>query len=77
MHLARKYNGEWLPAEGILPFNLEGWIPHNGNEPYLGTLTRGSQSVTACTCSNAASWVQSDRPVPDKVSVGTPAARED
>jgi len=62
IHLARKYNGEWMPAEGILGYNLEGWSAHNGSEPYLGTLTRGSQTVTACTCSNAASFIKSDRP---------------
>ena len=63
IHLARKFNGEWMPAEGILGYNLEGWTAHNGSEPYLGTLTRGSQTITACTCSNAASFVKSDRPV--------------
>lgn len=64
IHIARKYNGEWLPADGwdgILAFNLEGWTAHAGDQIYLGTLTRFSQIVTACTCSNAASWVKSDR----------------
>jgi LysM repeat protein len=63
IHLARKYNGEWLAAEGIdgiLAFNMEGWIPHNGDQPYAGTLTRFSQLVTACTCSNQRSFIQSD-----------------
>lgn len=67
IHIARKYNGEWMPAEGwggVMAFNLEGWIAHNGREIYLGTLTRGSRTVTACTCSNAASFIQSDRPAP-------------
>jgi len=64
IHIVRKYNGEWMPAEGfggVLAFNLEGWVAHNGSQIYLGTLTRHSQVVTACTCSNAASWVKSDR----------------
>jgi len=64
IHIARKYNGEWMPAEGfggVLAFNLEGWVAHNGSAPYLGTLTRTSRTVTACTCSNAASFIQSDR----------------
>ena len=42
VHMARKYNGEWLPAEGwggVLAFDMEGWVPHNGREAYLGTLT--------------------------------------
>ena len=57
VHIARKYNGEWIPADSAIPFNLEGWIPHNGDRPYAGTLTRGNQTITACDCSNAASFV--------------------
>ena len=60
IHIARKYNGEWMPAEGILGFNLEGWIAHNGYEHYLGTLTRHGNTVTACLCSNMYSHIQSD-----------------
>jgi LasA protease len=47
VHIARKYNGEWIAADGIIPFVLDGWIAHNGEAPYLGTLTRGEQVVTA------------------------------
>jgi hypothetical protein len=64
IHVARKYNGEWMPAEGaqgILAFNLEGWVAHNGSQIYLGTLTRNSQTVVACTCSNFKSFIQTDR----------------
>lgn len=61
VHIARKYNGEWLPAEGTLAFNLEGWIAHNGSQPYLGTLTRNSQVVVACTCSNAESFIRAEK----------------
>ncbi len=57
IHIARKYNGEWIPADGTLPFNLEGWIAHEGTRPYLGTLTRGSDTVIACDCSNIASQI--------------------
>jgi LasA protease len=58
IHVARKYNGEWIPAEGTLPFDLEGWVAHNGSAPYLGTLTKLNQTVTACTCSNQKSFIQ-------------------
>ena len=51
LHIARKYNGEWILADGALAFNLDGWISHNGDGPYKGTLTRGDKTVTACTCS--------------------------
>ena len=27
LHLARKYNGEWIAADGPIPFNLDGWDP--------------------------------------------------
>jgi hypothetical protein len=57
VHLARKYNGEWILADSPIPFNLEGWIVHNGAEEYMGTLTRFSSTVTACTCANQASQV--------------------
>lgn len=57
VHIARKYNGEWMPADGTLPFNLEGWIAHDGARAYLGTLTRGNQTVIACDCSNLASRI--------------------
>jgi LasA protease len=55
IHVARKYNGEWIPADSAIPFNLEGWVAHNGDAPYSGTLTRGGVMVIACDCSNAAS----------------------
>jgi LysM repeat protein len=61
IHLARKYNGEWIAADWALPFSMEDWIPHNGSEPYLGTLTRQSQIVTACDCSNQESFIKSDQ----------------
>jgi murein DD-endopeptidase MepM/ murein hydrolase activator NlpD len=59
IHVARKYNGEWILAEGPLAFNLEGWIAQNGAQPYLGTLTRFSRTVTACVCSDSESFITS------------------
>ena len=47
MHIARKYNGEWVVADGPLPFTLEGWIAHAGSKPYEGTLTQNGQTVVA------------------------------
>jgi LasA protease len=43
IHIARKYNGEWMPAGGAVPFDLSGWIATAGEKPYAGTLTRGGQ----------------------------------
>jgi LysM repeat protein len=47
VHIARKYNGEWIDADSVVPFNLEGWIAHNGSAPYQGTLKRYGKVVTA------------------------------
>ncbi len=40
VHIARKFNGEWLSAIGPVPFNLSGWISSGTGEQYVGTLTR-------------------------------------
>jgi LasA protease len=47
LHIARKYNGEWMAADGPLPFNLEGWIAQAGDKPYAGTLERNGEIITA------------------------------
>ena len=47
VHIARKYNGEWIPAYGPLPFNLDGWIAFGGAKPYQGTLVRDGVTVYA------------------------------
>jgi hypothetical protein len=57
IHIARKYNGEWILADGPLAFNLDGWAVHAGTAPYLGTLTRNGATVVACSCSDLYSEV--------------------
>jgi hypothetical protein len=57
IHIARKYNGEWIPADSAIPFNLEGWIAHNGEASRDGTLTREGLIVIACQCSIASAQV--------------------
>jgi hypothetical protein len=47
VHIARKFNGEWLPASGALPFVLSGWEVRAGNRIYEGFLVKGDQSVSA------------------------------
>jgi LasA protease len=59
VHIARKYNGEWMLADGALPFDLEGWVAHNGDAPYHGSLTRYSQTVTASNQSEIQSLIKS------------------
>lgn len=60
VHIARKFNGQWIPADGPIPFDLEGWLAKEGSAPYKGTLTKYSRIVDACECSDAASQVQSE-----------------
>jgi hypothetical protein len=57
VHIARKYNGEWMLADGPVPFDLEGWVAHNGAQTYLGTLTRFSQTVSASSKSEGRSLI--------------------
>ncbi len=47
LHLVRKYNGEWVAADGPLAFVLSGWTVHQGKAPYAGTLTRNDQTIIA------------------------------
>ncbi len=57
VHIARKYNGEWIPADGIVAYNLGGWIAHKGSAEYEGTLTKGGKTLVACTCADANSQI--------------------
>jgi LasA protease len=47
VHVARKYNGEWMAADGPVPFVLSGWTAHAGEAPYKGTLTMGKATLVA------------------------------
>ena len=47
VHIARKYNGEWMQINGPMPFVLGGWRAYAGDEPYEGTLQRDGQTVYA------------------------------
>lgn len=47
VHIARKFNGEWIAADGPLPFEMSGWVAHAGFRPFEGSLTRGDQTVVA------------------------------
>jgi hypothetical protein len=47
VHVARKYNGEWMAADGPVPFVLSGWTAHAGDAPYKGTLSLGKTTLVA------------------------------
>lgn len=58
IHIARKYNGEWILADSPLPFDMEGWVVHNGSDAYKGTLMRFSQAVIASDKSEGKSLIK-------------------
>ena len=47
LHLVRKYNGEWIAADGNLPFILDGWVSSGNGTAYDGYLKRGSVTLEA------------------------------
>src|SRR5690606_41534221 len=57
LHIARKYNGEWLPAEGSLPLILDDWqaIARPGN--YCGLLIKNGQQVLVGPSSEEYTWI--------------------
>lgn len=57
VHIARKYNGEWITATGTLPFVLSGWTAHAGSRPFEGSLTRGKRTVIASPYGISASYI--------------------
>jgi murein DD-endopeptidase MepM/ murein hydrolase activator NlpD len=64
VHIARKYNGEWIPADGPLPFNLDGWIAHAGQMPYQGMLTRDDEIVQVSVVGSFESRIVRERQGP-------------
>ncbi len=60
LHFVRKYNGEWVPAEGPLSFVLDGWKAKAGNSIYQGWLVRGEQIVRANVYGTSSSHVSRD-----------------
>jgi LasA protease len=47
IHIARKFNGEWLAADGPLPFVLSGWQAYADERNYYGGLINGTQQAVA------------------------------
>ncbi len=47
LHLARRYNGEWIPADGNIPFVLDGWVSSGNGVEYDGKLTKGAAVIEA------------------------------
>ncbi len=65
VHIARKFNGEWIAADGPIPFVLSGWQAHEGAAAYKGTLTRDGETVTASQFGAGYSKISRERQPPE------------
>ncbi len=61
VHIARKYNGEWVLATGPIPFNLDGWVALAADDAHTGTLVRGDKTITACACGTFETRITRDK----------------
>lgn len=50
LHIARRYNGVWIDADGSMPFMLEGWTAEKSQIQYDGFLRRGEAQRETCAC---------------------------
>ncbi len=58
VHIARKFNGVWIPAGGPVPFVLSGWVATGTGEEYVGTLTRNGVTVESFEGNNPINQIQ-------------------
>lgn len=58
LHLARRFNGEWIPADGSVPFILDGWLSSGTGVEYDGYLTRNGVTVEAFDGDNPINQIQ-------------------
>lgn len=61
LHMARRYNGEWIPADGTLPFEMDGWVSGGLGNQYDGTMSRGDVILEACGCRNEENQISRER----------------
>jgi len=50
VHIARRYNGEWIAAAGAYPFAIGGWTPVGMESEYGGWLEKDGVRKEACEC---------------------------
>jgi LasA protease len=59
VHIARKYNGEWIAADSPVAFNLEGWVAIDGSRAYKGELERFGKTIIASEVADSHSRIES------------------
>lgn len=47
LHIARRYNGVWIAADGEVPFVMNGWVPSSAGIEYDGYLNKDGQTIEA------------------------------
>ncbi len=47
VHIARRYNGEWIPADQNIPFVLDGWVSSGSGDMYDGYLSKDGITIEA------------------------------
>lgn len=47
LHIARRYNGVWIAADGENPFIMDGWIASSAGIEYDGYLSKNGQTIEA------------------------------
>ena len=58
LHLSRRYQGVWIPADGFAPFVLSGWAAHSLGAAYSGSLTRGQDIIYSCSCGKISTRIE-------------------
>lgn len=58
VHIARRYNGEWIPTNGTAPFVLDGWVAYDNGILYGGYLEKGNRVVKPCQCQDPENKLQ-------------------
>lgn len=53
LHFTRKFNGEWVTADGPIPFIMSGWRVVAGEKAYEGKLVQGDKEIIADPLSQA------------------------
>ncbi len=47
LHIARRYNGVWIPADSATPFVMDGWVARSTGTEYDGYLKQDGEVITA------------------------------
>jgi LasA protease len=47
LHIARRFNGEWIPADQVSPFVLDGWVSSGTGREYNGYLIKEGRTLEA------------------------------